>query len=90
MAKCETIEKGDVQIEGVDGEVFRRVYVPHDTEKRGAVAHFYNNRKGGKATVYPETRKMFVGGTERRFNKDQTMWNALRDVMRIDTTDEQE
>lgn len=83
MAKCETVEKGNVNIDGI-GEVFRRVYVPHDTEKRGSVAHFYNNRQGGKATVYPETRRMFVNGVERRFNKDATMWKALHSVLKTD------
>jgi hypothetical protein len=86
MAKCATIEKGDVELEGIDGPVFRRVYESH---QRG-VAHFYNNRKGGKATVYPEQRKMFVNGEERRFNKDATMHAALVKVMQIDTTDDQE
>lgn len=67
--KCQTIEKGDVQIEGVDGEVFRRVYESH---KRGT-AMFYNNRKGVKLTAYPDVRKVIVDGNERRFNKEQTM-----------------
>jgi hypothetical protein len=71
--KCETLEKGDITIDGVNEPVFCRKYKSH---QRGE-AHFYNNRKGVKVTVYPEVRRMFVNGEERRFNKDATLQAAL-------------
>lgn len=84
---CTVISKGDVTLDGVEGVVFCKEYVPHDTDKRGSVARFYNNRKGGKVVVYPEVRRMFINGNERRFNKDATMNAQIVKIMNIDTTE---
>ena len=85
---CTVISKGDVTLDGVEGVVFCKEYVPHDTVKRGNVARFYNNRKGSTLVVYPEVRRMFIDGNERRFNKDATMNAQIAKRMNIDNTED--
>lgn len=78
--KCKTIDKGDCEIPGVEGPVFFRKYESH---KRGP-AIFFNNRRGGKATVYEQERVLWPsGGKPKTYKTDAGLQKALTDVMNI-------
>jgi hypothetical protein len=61
MATCKTLAKGDVEVPGYSEPVFARQYKSH---KRGD-ATFYNNRRGGKATVYSDTLELWPSGADK-------------------------
>lgn len=81
MAKCKTIAKGEVEVEGVEGTVYHRMYQSHE---RGP-AIFFNNRKGGKVTVYPEHKTLFDNrekpGIERKFKSERKLNEAVVEIL---------
>jgi hypothetical protein len=89
MAKCKTVSKGEVEVEGVEGTVFHRMYESH---QRGP-AIFFNNRRGGKVTVYPEAKSLFDNrvkpAVERKFKSEKRLNAAVIEILNSESNDDE-